>query len=57
MRDGFAAMVKDPDFLADLKKANLDVEPATAAELQKVVEATVKVPDSVRARVRAIFGN
>ncbi len=57
LRDGFAAMVKDPDFLADLKKANLDVEPATAAELQKVVEATVKVPDSVRARVRAIFGN
>ena len=57
LRDGFQAMVKDPDFIADVKRASLDVEPATAAELQRIVENTVKVPDTVRARVRAIFGN
>ena len=57
LQDGFAAMVKDKEFLADLEKANLDVEPDTPENLAKVVAATVQVPDSVRQRVRAIFGN
>ncbi len=57
LQDGFAAMVKDPEFLADLQKANLDVEPDTPENLARVVAATVQVPDSVRARVRSIFGN
>ena len=56
LRDGFATMTKDPEFLADLKKAGLDVEPETPENLAKVVAATVQVPDSVRQRVRAIFG-
>jgi tripartite-type tricarboxylate transporter receptor subunit TctC len=57
LRQGFVAMVKDPAFLADLQKANLDVEPETPESLASVVTATVQIPDSVRARVRSIFKN
>jgi len=57
LQDGFSAMVKDRDFLADLEKAGLDVDPETPEALAKVVASTVQVPDSVRARVRSIFGN
>jgi tripartite-type tricarboxylate transporter receptor subunit TctC len=55
LRDGFAAMVKDPTFLAEAKTAKLDIEPATALELEKVVKSTLQVTDAVRQRVREIF--
>ena len=55
LRDGFAAMLGDKEFQADLNKASLDLEPGKAEDLQRVVDETVKVPDSVRERVRSIF--
>jgi len=55
LRDGFAAMVKDPEMLAEAKKLNLDIEPAGPAELEAVVTKTLQVSDEVRQKVREIF--
>lgn len=55
LRAGFAAMVKDPEFLAEAQKANLDVEPAPPADLEAVAKRTLQITDSVRQRVREIF--
>ena len=37
LRRAFDATMKDPDFLADAKKANLDIEPVTGSEMEKLV--------------------
>lgn len=55
LRDGLAAMVKDPEFLAEAQKARLDIEPATHAELESVAKRTLQVSDAVRQKVREIF--
>ena len=55
LRAGLAAMVLDPEFLAEAKKATLDIEPATHTELEAVVKRTLQVTDDVRLKVREIF--
>lgn len=55
LREGLAAMMKDPEFLAESQKAKLDIEPASAAELEAVAKRTLQVSDSVRQKVREIF--
>ena len=55
LRDGLAATLKDPEFLADAAKATLDIEPATHAEIEAVARRTLQVSDAVRQRVREIF--
>jgi len=40
-RDAYAAMIKDPAFLADAEKRKLDILPGTAAELDAIVAATI----------------
>ena len=55
LRDGLMAMVKDPEFMAETRKAKLDVEPASHTELEAVARRTLQVTDAVRGKVRAIF--
>ena len=55
LRDGFAATMKDPEFLADAAKANLDIEPATHDKLAAIARQTLQVSDGVRQKVRAVF--
>lgn len=55
LRDGFAAMVRDPEFLAEAQKANLDVDPATGPEIEAVAKRTLQVSEAVRQKVREIF--
>jgi tripartite-type tricarboxylate transporter receptor subunit TctC len=55
LRDGLSAMVKDPEFLSEAKKARVDVEPAGHEELAAVARRTLDVSDSVRRKVREIF--
>ena len=38
LRDAFAATMKDPEFLADAKKAKLDVEPKTGEQLAALIQ-------------------
>jgi tripartite-type tricarboxylate transporter receptor subunit TctC len=52
LRRAFDATMKDPDFLADAKKQDLDISPWTGEELQKVVQAIVDAPASVVEQVQ-----
>lgn len=46
LRRAFDAMTKDPDFLADAKKADLEVPPTTGEKLQDMVAAMMASPRS-----------
>ena len=55
LRDGFEKTMKDPEFLAECAKANLDVDPAPHEKLLEVARRTLDVSDAIRLRVREIF--
>lgn len=57
MRAAYDAMVKDPAFQADAKKANLDVIPASGAELDKFIAAAVAMPPDVRAQATRFYNS
>ena len=52
LRDAFAGMVKDPEFLADLGKTHAEFGPMHGAALQTLIEDTRKVPPAVLERAR-----
>jgi tripartite-type tricarboxylate transporter receptor subunit TctC len=54
LRAAFDAMVKDPEFLDEVKQANAEFDPLSGEKLQAVVEKAAQTPESVRARARAI---
>src|SRR5262249_10906156 len=55
LRRGFATMTKDPDFIADANKINAELDIGTGDEVQKAVEQTLHVPETVLQRARMIF--
>ncbi|MDB5648602.1 MAG: hypothetical protein JWL62_122 [Hyphomicrobiales bacterium] len=56
LQDGFTAMTKDPEVIAEMQRVNLDLDPLPPASLKAVVEKTLATPDDVRARAKSIFG-
>ena len=57
LRKAFADTIRDPQFLAEIKKINLDFEPMMGAELQSLVESSTKISNAVLARARAARPN
>jgi tripartite-type tricarboxylate transporter receptor subunit TctC len=57
LRQAFAAMLEDPAFLAEVKAANMDFDPASGEALQKIVLDAVSVPDALRERARSFAGS
>ena len=55
LRDAFAAMTKDPDFVAEASRLGGELELASGEDLQAAVEKTLDVPGSVLERARGIF--
>lgn len=53
LRRAFDDTMKDPEFLADAKKQNLDISPSSGEELQKVVEQILATPKSAIQRLAA----
>jgi tripartite-type tricarboxylate transporter receptor subunit TctC len=49
IRQAFAATMKDPAFLDDARRARLDVEPLTGAEIAQIVARKFNAPEDVRA--------
>ena len=49
IRQAFAATMKDPAFLEDARRARLDVEPLTGAEIAQIVARKFEAPEDVRA--------
>jgi tripartite-type tricarboxylate transporter receptor subunit TctC len=47
MRDGFDKMITNPVFLADAEKLNLDIDPVSGDELQKIVSDIIHTPPDI----------
>lgn len=55
LRDAFAAVLHDPQFLADAEKARLSIHPATAETVQQTVVKLYASPANVVQRARALI--
>jgi tripartite-type tricarboxylate transporter receptor subunit TctC len=56
LRDAFEAMIKDPDFLSDLQKLDVELDPLRGEQVAKLVAQTLDVPLAVRERAKLAFG-
>jgi tripartite-type tricarboxylate transporter receptor subunit TctC len=55
LRAAFDEMVKDPAFLADAKTLNLDIDPISGEELQRIVEDIINAPAGAKARLSSVL--
>jgi tripartite-type tricarboxylate transporter receptor subunit TctC len=56
LRNAFNAMVKDPEFVADIKKLNVELDPLPGERVQDLITRTLAAPASVRERAKVAFG-
>jgi tripartite-type tricarboxylate transporter receptor subunit TctC len=52
--DAFAATLKDPEFLQDAKRMQIDVAPVSATAVDKLIGDLYATPEPILAKVRAI---
>ena len=52
LRDAFAAMLKDPAFLADIDKTGVELDPASGTAVEALVKRTVDAPPAIIERTR-----
>lgn len=55
LRKAFEDTFKDPQFLADVKKSNLEFDPRTGAEVQAIVDKLFAAPPELVARARKVM--
>jgi len=56
VRDAFDKIVKDPAYLADAQKRNLEIDPSSGDEIQKLAKEVVAAPPDVVERVKKLMG-
>jgi tripartite-type tricarboxylate transporter receptor subunit TctC len=57
LRRAFDATVKDPEFLAEAAKSQMDIVPMSGEEAQKIADSIVNTPPEIVARAKAILGD
>jgi tripartite-type tricarboxylate transporter receptor subunit TctC len=57
IREGYANTMKDPEFIAEVKKRRYDLEPVPAEEMQSLAREVVSQPPDVVERVKKILAN
>ena len=57
LRDAFDAMTKDPAFLDEARRLQMDVQPATGAEIEALVKDIYALPKAVIASTRRVVTN
>ena len=55
LRNAFTATMRDPAFLADAEKSNLDISPLSGEELEKIVHRLLKTSPAILARLKQIL--
>jgi hypothetical protein len=55
VRKAFMDTMKDPEFLAEAKKANLDINPDDGATLERNVKEVLKLEPALIARLKEIL--
>jgi tripartite-type tricarboxylate transporter receptor subunit TctC len=53
LRAAFAAMVKDPEFIAAAAREKLEIQPQTGEQLQEIILGLISSPADVRERMKA----
>ena len=56
LREAFTKLMADPGFLADVKRRNLEVEPSTGEELEKLAKEVMAQPPEVIERAKTLMG-
>ena len=56
LREAFMKTMADPAFLDEAKKRNLEVEPSTGEELEKLAKEVMAQPPEVIERVKKLMG-
>lgn len=57
LRNAFAATLTDPEFVAETKKINLDVNPLTGEEVKKIVDDLFKLPAPMVTKLASVLGS
>jgi hypothetical protein len=57
LRDSFAKTIQDPEFLADAKKAKMDVDYTSGEELEALIKEVLEQPPEVVTQAKKILGN
>jgi tripartite-type tricarboxylate transporter receptor subunit TctC len=57
LRRAFDATMKDPEFLAEAEKSQMDILPMTGEESQKIADSIVNTPPAVVARAKMLLGD
>ena len=55
LHNAFAKTLTDPDFIAEAKKANLDINPLSGTEVKKIVDDLFKLTPATRSKLAAIL--
>jgi tripartite-type tricarboxylate transporter receptor subunit TctC len=56
MRRAFQETMRDPQFRAEMKQANLSIDPLEASEIEKVVASMARLDPALAAKLRDILG-
>ena len=56
LREAFTKLMADPGFLADVKRRNLEVEPSTGEELEKLAKEVMAQPPEIIERMKKLLG-
>jgi tripartite-type tricarboxylate transporter receptor subunit TctC len=55
LRTAFMAMIADADFLAEIRKADAELNPLSGEELQKIIAQTAAAPQALVARMQTML--
>jgi len=55
IRSAFDATMKDPEFLAEAKSLNFEVDPLLGEKMQKIVEKVLSTPKDVAAKAKGLM--
>ena len=55
LTNAFAKTLTDPEFIAEAKKANLDINPLTGAEVRKIVDDLFRLPQATKTKLASIL--
>jgi tripartite-type tricarboxylate transporter receptor subunit TctC len=55
LRKAFLDTLKDPNFVAEAKKSNLDVDPMSGEELERLIEGFFKLEPTLLAKLKEVL--
>ena len=55
VRDAFQAVLRDPQFRAEIERAGFDIVPKDGEELRRLIRATLATPKNIADKARPII--